>query len=104
MRWKVALGFALSPDTSTVRFGLDTKDENPVVFDLAAASLDQFALSSRWPRPPAKFDGLRSDGLGLNTSFPKVQFYVSLSSKNTNFPASSGGGAPALVVRFLAWD
>jgi hypothetical protein len=68
MRWKVALGFALSPDASTVRFGLDTKDENPVVFDLAAASLTDSPFPPAGLAPP-QVDGLRVTGWpGL---FPK---------------------------------
>jgi hypothetical protein len=66
MREKVALGFALSPDASTVRFGLETKDENPVVFDLAAASLTDS------PFPPTDLAAPEAGGLRVTDGlFPK---------------------------------
>ena len=47
MRDKLGSAFAVSPDASSVRFGLGEGEEKPVVFDLAAASLiDSPALPS----------------------------------------------------------
>jgi WD40 repeat protein len=57
MREKVGSAFAVSPDASSVRFGLGYGEQNPVVFDLAAASLTDS------PNPPSGFAPARIDGL-----------------------------------------
>ena len=57
MRDKVGTAFAVSPDASSVRFGLRIGDQEPVVFDLTAASLrDSPSLPSGFA--PARVDGL----------------------------------------------
>jgi WD40 repeat protein len=57
MRDKLGSAFALSPDAASVRFGLSDREERPVLFDLAAASLtDSPSLSPRFLT--AKVDGL----------------------------------------------
>ena len=69
MRDKGGSAFAVSPDASSVRFGLGYGEEKPVVFDLAAASLtDSPNLPSGFA--PARVDGLPGDGLG-ETYAPK---------------------------------
>ncbi len=57
MRDKVATALAVSPDVSSVRFGLGDGEAKPVLFDLAAASLTDSQ------NPPSRFAAARVDGL-----------------------------------------
>jgi Caspase domain/WD domain, G-beta repeat len=59
MRDKRGSAFAASADASSVRFGLAEREENPVVFDLAAASLTDS------PNPASEFAPARVDGLPI---------------------------------------
>jgi WD40 repeat protein len=69
MRGKKGSAFAISQDTSSVRFGLGVREKNPVVFDLTAASL------SDSPNLPAGFAQAKDGGLPVtdweNTYAPK---------------------------------
>jgi WD40 repeat protein/uncharacterized caspase-like protein len=57
MRDKVGSAFAVSPDASSVRFGLEHGEEKPVLFDLAAASLTDS------PNPQSGFAAAQIHGL-----------------------------------------
>jgi uncharacterized caspase-like protein len=59
MRDKLGLAFMVSPNASSVRFGLADGEEKPLVFDLAAASLTDS------PSIPAEFTPARVDGLPI---------------------------------------
>ena len=63
MGGKVGMAFAVSPDASSVRFGLGRGRQNPVVFDLAAASIKDS------PSPPSGFAPAKVDGLPV-TDWP----------------------------------
>src|SRR5208283_4867471 len=57
LRGKLGSAFTLSPDAASVRFGLGSREQKPVLFDLAAASLiDSTTL-------PPKFLTAKVDGL-----------------------------------------
>ncbi len=64
---KVGAAFAVSPDASSVRFGLGRGDREPVVVDLAAATLKD---SPSFPSglAPARVDGLPVTDWGKNTA------------------------------------
>jgi hypothetical protein len=70
MRSKRGSAFAVSPDASSVRFGLAKGEEKPVLFDLTAASLTDS------PDLPSRFAQARTDGLPItdwhNNPAPKL--------------------------------
>jgi Caspase domain len=57
MRDKVGSALAVSPDASSVRFGLGDREEKPILFDLAVASLADS------PKRPSGFITAQIDGL-----------------------------------------
>jgi hypothetical protein len=57
MRGKIGPAFALSPDAASAHFGLGSREDKPVLFDLAAALLTDSQ------NPPAKFLTAKVDGL-----------------------------------------
>jgi WD40 repeat protein len=67
MRGKLGAAFALSPDAASARFGLGVAEAEPILFDLAAASLtDSTTLPPKFLN--AKIDGLLVTDWKYNTA------------------------------------
>jgi WD40 repeat protein len=101
MRGKRGSAFALSPDASSVRFGLGEGEARPVVFDLATASLTDS------PNLPAGFAPARVEGLPVtdwDSDEPKFNgAKLALENYETSRALAIRSGASGFVLGSDYW-
>jgi WD40 repeat protein/uncharacterized caspase-like protein len=102
MRDKVGSALSVRPEASSVRFGLADREQKPVVFDLAAASLTDS------PNPPSGFVTARVDGLPVtdweNDKAPKFNgTKLSLDDYEQSLSLAVRPGSSGFVLGTDSW-